>query len=129
VCPIFLLLAVRPRSVRPFVHSSRPQCWPAGLLSFKSKLNKSFTRRTSGHCLGTFQIAKLCFDYTPLQNGSVSHYPPPKFLLSLSVSLSVLAYLYLEGLFSELDILKTLFRNYFTSDIETGIGCFADKSR
>jgi hypothetical protein len=33
--------------------------------SFKSKLNKSFTRRTSGHCLGTFQTAKLCFDYTP----------------------------------------------------------------
>jgi hypothetical protein len=25
----------------------------------------AFTRRTSGHCLGTFQTAKLCFDYTP----------------------------------------------------------------
>jgi hypothetical protein len=54
--------------------------------SFKSQLNKSFTRRTSGHCLGTFQTAKLYFDYTPLQNGSVSHYPP-NFLLSLSLSL------------------------------------------
>jgi hypothetical protein len=29
--------------------------------SFKSKLNLSFTRRTIGHCLGTFQTAKLCF--------------------------------------------------------------------
>jgi hypothetical protein len=54
---------------------------------FKSNLNKSFTRRTSGHCLRTFQTAKLCFDYTPLQNGSLSHYPPPQ-LSSLSLSLS-----------------------------------------
>jgi hypothetical protein len=53
-------------------------------------LIKSFTRRTSGHCLGTFQTAKLCFDYTPLQNGSVSHYPPQTFFsLSLSRSLRV----------------------------------------
>jgi hypothetical protein len=43
---------------------------------FKSKLNKSFTRRTSGHCLGTFQTAKLCFDYTPPPYGSVARYPP-----------------------------------------------------
>jgi hypothetical protein len=54
--------------------------------SFKSKLNKSFTRRTTGHCLGTFQTAKLCFDYTPLQNGSVSHYPPQLSSFSLSLS-------------------------------------------
>jgi hypothetical protein len=51
----------------------------------KNKFNKSFTRRTSGHCLGTFQSAKLLFDYTPLQTGSVSHYPP-NFLLSLPIS-------------------------------------------
>jgi hypothetical protein len=56
--------------------------------SFKSKLNKSFTRRTSGHCLGTFQTAKLCLDYAPLQNGSVSHYPSPQ-LSSLSLSLRI----------------------------------------
>jgi hypothetical protein len=30
------------------------------------------------------QTAKLCFDYTPLQNGSLSHYPPPQ-LSSLSL--------------------------------------------
>jgi hypothetical protein len=38
-----------------------------GQQSLNSKLIKSFTRRTSGHCLGTFQTAKLCFGYTPLQ--------------------------------------------------------------
>jgi hypothetical protein len=43
---------------------------------------------TSGHCLGTFQTAKLCFDYTPLPNGSVSHNPPQlSSFLSLSLSL------------------------------------------
>jgi hypothetical protein len=25
----------------------------------------AFTRRISGHCLGTFQTAKFCFDYIP----------------------------------------------------------------
>jgi hypothetical protein len=53
--------------------------------SFKSKLNKSFTRKTSGHCLGTFQTAKLCFDYTPPAKGSVSNYPPQLSSLSLSL--------------------------------------------
>jgi hypothetical protein len=28
-------------------------------------LIKSSTRRISGHCLGTFQTAKLCFGYNP----------------------------------------------------------------
>jgi hypothetical protein len=52
-------------------------------LSFKLKTESlTFTRRTSGHCLGTFQTAKLCFDYTPLQNGSVSHYPFSTFFFS-----------------------------------------------
>jgi hypothetical protein len=57
------------------------------LVSLRIKHCLVITRRTSGHCLGTFQTAKLCFDYTSLQNGSVSHYPPPQ-LSSLSLSLS-----------------------------------------
>jgi hypothetical protein len=40
--------------------------------------------RTSGHCLGTFQTAKLCFGYNPPPNGSVSHYHSPTFF-SLSL--------------------------------------------
>jgi hypothetical protein len=52
--------------------------------SLNPKLIKSFTRRTSGHCLGTFQTAKLCFGYTPLQT-VVSLTTTPQ-LSSLSLS-------------------------------------------
>jgi hypothetical protein len=47
-------------------------------------LIKSFTRRTSGHCLGTFQTAKFCFDYTPLQTVVSLTTPSPTFF-SLSL--------------------------------------------
>jgi PAS domain-containing protein len=57
--------------------------------SFKSKLKKSFTRSASGHCLGTFETAKLCFDYTPLQTVVSLTTSPQNFLLSLSLSLSL----------------------------------------
>jgi hypothetical protein len=51
-------------------------------------LIKSFTRKTSGHCLGTFQTAKLCFGYTPRQTVvSLTTTPLPTFF-SLSLSLS-----------------------------------------
>jgi hypothetical protein len=52
-------------------------------------LIKSFTRRTSGHCLGTFQTAKLCFGYTPLQTVVSLTTTLQLSYLSLSLSLSV----------------------------------------
>jgi hypothetical protein len=44
----------------------------------------AFSRRTSEHCLGTFQSAKFCFDYTPSNTVvSLTTLTPPQLSLSL----------------------------------------------
>jgi hypothetical protein len=51
----------------------------------------AFTGRTSGHCLGTFETAKVYCDYTPPSNTvlSLTNLLPTNFLFPLSLSLSV----------------------------------------
>jgi hypothetical protein len=65
----------------------RLNCFPSGfmpirVLKLHPFLKYTSTRRTRGHCLGTIKIGEKMFLLSPLIC-SVSHYLPPRSLLSL----------------------------------------------